>query len=164
MLGVCGQYNRIFSRRIYMKIEFGSQRREMLLFLTTNMAAVTSRANQQYSSHLFIKKRLFEVHWVHICWLKLIKNDRRPEWRRWLKMGAVHKVKFLSQLAKRLKHNKSTSLKEFDRRVFVCAYCADWLDVTLFSRVKNIVHSSNWLKLVCVWNNIITTRLNILER
>ena len=31
-----------------MKIEFSSQRREMLLFLTTNMAAVTSRANQEY--------------------------------------------------------------------------------------------------------------------
>ena len=30
-----------------MKIEFSSQRREMLLFLTTNMAAVRSRANQQ---------------------------------------------------------------------------------------------------------------------
>ena len=29
-------------------MEFSSQRREMLLFLTTNMAAVTSRANQQY--------------------------------------------------------------------------------------------------------------------
>ena len=32
----------------------------MLLFLTANMAAVTSRANQQYSSHLFIKKGLFD--------------------------------------------------------------------------------------------------------
>ena len=31
-----------------MKIEFSSQGREVLLFLTTNMAAVTSRANQQY--------------------------------------------------------------------------------------------------------------------
>ena len=31
------QSNRIFSRRIYMKIEFSSQRREILLFLTTNM-------------------------------------------------------------------------------------------------------------------------------
>ena len=31
-----GQYNRIFSQRIYMKIEFGSRRREMLLFLATN--------------------------------------------------------------------------------------------------------------------------------
>ena len=30
-----------------MKIEFSSQRREMLLFLTTNLAPVTSRANQQ---------------------------------------------------------------------------------------------------------------------
>ena len=45
-----------------MKIEFISQRREMLLFFTTNIAAVTSRANQQYSSHLFIQKGLFEVH------------------------------------------------------------------------------------------------------
>ena len=36
-----------FSQRIDVKIEFSSQRREMLLFLTTNMAAVTSRANQQ---------------------------------------------------------------------------------------------------------------------
>ena len=40
------QYN--FSRIINMKIEFGSQRRQMLLFLTTNMAAVTSSADQQY--------------------------------------------------------------------------------------------------------------------
>ena len=30
-----------------MKMEFSSQRREMLLFLTTNMADVTSHANQQ---------------------------------------------------------------------------------------------------------------------
>ena len=40
-----------FSRRIYMKItkiEFSSQRKEILLFLTTNMAAMTSRSNQQY--------------------------------------------------------------------------------------------------------------------
>ena len=33
-----GQFNRIFSRRIFMKMEFRSQRRK-----TTNMAAVTSR-------------------------------------------------------------------------------------------------------------------------
>ena len=44
---VVGQYNRNFTRKIYMKIDFSSQRREMLLFLTTNMAAVTSRANEQ---------------------------------------------------------------------------------------------------------------------
>ena len=41
-----------FSGRIYMKIVFSSQGREMLLFLTTNMAAVTSRANQQLSENL----------------------------------------------------------------------------------------------------------------
>ena len=35
-----------FSRTIYMKIEVSSQRREMLFFLTTNIAAVKSRANQ----------------------------------------------------------------------------------------------------------------------
>ena len=45
---VGGRYN-----RIYMKIEFGSQRREMLLFLTSNMAAVTSRTNQQYITWAF---------------------------------------------------------------------------------------------------------------
>ena len=38
---VGGRYNRIFSRAIYMKIELSFQRREMVLFLTTNMAAVT---------------------------------------------------------------------------------------------------------------------------
>ena len=43
-----GRHNRIFSRRIYMKIEFSSQRREILLFLTTNMATVMSRPNQQF--------------------------------------------------------------------------------------------------------------------
>ena len=45
---VRSQNNRIFSGRIYMKIEFSSQRREMLLFLTTNIATVTSRAKQQF--------------------------------------------------------------------------------------------------------------------
>ena len=44
---VGGQNKRLFPRRIYMNIEFSSQRREMILFLTTNMAAVTSRANHQ---------------------------------------------------------------------------------------------------------------------
>ena len=33
---VGGQYNRIFSHRIYMKIEFSSRRRVMLLLLATN--------------------------------------------------------------------------------------------------------------------------------
>ena len=45
---VGGQYNILFSRRIYMKIGFSSQMREMPKY-TTKMAAVTSRANQQYS-------------------------------------------------------------------------------------------------------------------
>ena len=50
---VGGQRTGMFSRRIEMKIEFSSQRRGMLLFLSTNIAAMTSRANQQYgSSHL----------------------------------------------------------------------------------------------------------------
>lgn len=47
---VGGQYNTILFRRNCMKIEFSSQRRETVLFLTTNMAAVTSRANQQYNT------------------------------------------------------------------------------------------------------------------
>ena len=40
MLGV--KTIEFFSRRIYMKIDFSSQKREMLFFLTTNMAAVMS--------------------------------------------------------------------------------------------------------------------------
>ena len=47
---VGGHYNIIFSRRIYIKIEFCSQKRKMLLFLTPNMVALTSRANQQYQA------------------------------------------------------------------------------------------------------------------
>ena len=46
----------IFFRRIYMKMEFISQRREMLLFLTTNIATVTSRANRQYDMYLVIRQ------------------------------------------------------------------------------------------------------------
>ena len=40
-----------------MKIEFSSQRREMLLFLTANIAAVTSHANQQL------------IHWLIDGWI-----------------------------------------------------------------------------------------------
>ena len=36
-----------------MKLEFSSQRREILLFLTTNMAAVMSGANQQWTLSQF---------------------------------------------------------------------------------------------------------------
>ena len=37
-----------FCRRIYLKIEFSSHRREIHLFLTISMAAVTSCANLQF--------------------------------------------------------------------------------------------------------------------
>ena len=43
----------LFSRRILMKIEVTSHRREMVLFFITNMAAVTSPANQKYKGSLF---------------------------------------------------------------------------------------------------------------
>ena len=45
-------------QKIYMKIEFSSQRKEMFLFLTTNMATLTSCANQQdtISDFLFFIK------------------------------------------------------------------------------------------------------------
>ena len=52
MLGVSKK--ELFSRRIYRKVEISSQRGEMLLFLTTKMAAVTSPANQKYNGSLFI--------------------------------------------------------------------------------------------------------------
>ena len=48
-----GQYNRIFSRRIYMKMEFSFQRREMLSFLTSNSCRLEKLIN--------IKVILFEI-------------------------------------------------------------------------------------------------------
>ena len=39
---------RIFSRRSYMKMEFSSQRRDMLLFLTTNTGAVAHVQTSNY--------------------------------------------------------------------------------------------------------------------
>ena len=45
---VGGQNNTFFVHIIYMKMEFISQRSEKLLFLTSNMAAVKSAANQQF--------------------------------------------------------------------------------------------------------------------
>ena len=48
MLVVCWwSIQQIFFRRIYMKIEFSSQRREMLFVLDHQHTTVTSRANQQ---------------------------------------------------------------------------------------------------------------------
>ena len=44
-----------FFCKICIKIEFISQRRETLLFLTTNMAAVTSLANQQLALYVFFR-------------------------------------------------------------------------------------------------------------
>ena len=38
-----------------MKIEFSSQRREMLLFLATSMATLTSRANQQCNGSFLLQ-------------------------------------------------------------------------------------------------------------
>ena len=38
---------------IYMKMEFSSKRREMLWFFNTNMAAMTSRVNQQYITNWY---------------------------------------------------------------------------------------------------------------
>lgn len=38
----------LFLKEFTYEMEFSSHRREMLLFLIANMAAVTSRANQQY--------------------------------------------------------------------------------------------------------------------
>ena len=39
----------LFLDKFYLKMDLSSQKREMLLFLATNMADVTSRAIQQYS-------------------------------------------------------------------------------------------------------------------
>ena len=59
MLGVSKK--ELFSRRIYRKVEVTSQRGEMLLFLTTKIAAVTSPANQKYKVHFssYLKTKAF---------------------------------------------------------------------------------------------------------
>ena len=54
---VGSQYNRIFSRTIYMKIKFGSQRRETILFLTTNMAG------RDVTSKPAIKRNIYVSTW-----------------------------------------------------------------------------------------------------
>ena len=59
----------LFSRRIYKKIEVTSQRREMLLFLTTKMAAVTSPANQKYKGSLFIINSAEQKSSLIVFWL-----------------------------------------------------------------------------------------------
>ena len=52
------------------QIEFSSQRIEMLLFLTTDMAAVTSRANQQFlHSKLAMTVRIDHITSDTRCWL-----------------------------------------------------------------------------------------------
>ena len=72
-----------FSRRIYMKIEFSSQRREMLLFLITNMAAVTSRANQQLTHWLIDWWMDLSIDWLNdwlIDWLTDWLIDWLTDW------------------------------------------------------------------------------------
>ena len=46
----CWSIQQIFFRRVYMKIEFSSQRREMLFVLDHQHTTVTSRANQQLAT------------------------------------------------------------------------------------------------------------------
>ena len=90
---VGGQNKRNFSRRICMKIEFCSQRREMLLFLTTNMATVTSRANQQfpyYSHSIFLSSYVphFEQrHFSHnqATFSQWVGNKHTWTWRNFQK-------------------------------------------------------------------------------
>ena len=48
---VGGQNKRKFVHVVCIKIEVNSQRRKILLFLSTNMAAMTSRANHQLSDN-----------------------------------------------------------------------------------------------------------------
>ena len=79
MLG--DQYNRIFPRRICMKMGFSSRRREMLLFLTSNMAAVTSRANQlselwQMIIYIVIVSLISKVFCSVFCSCPCLKDTR----------------------------------------------------------------------------------------
>ena len=68
-----------------MKMEFTSQRIEMRLFLTTTMAAMTSRANQQYPAALrvivwpflaFLRQALYLSQVIVTVPLSLLKSER----------------------------------------------------------------------------------------
>ena len=69
-----------------MKMEFRSQRREMRLFLVTTMAAMTSRANQQYPAVLriivwqcfafFLRQSLCLSQVIVTVPLSLLKSER----------------------------------------------------------------------------------------
>jgi len=54
-------------RRIYLKMEFISRRREMLLFLTTEMVAMTSHTNQQFPTAETFGAKIVEIVWLDKC-------------------------------------------------------------------------------------------------
>ena len=61
-----------------MKVVFSSQRRETLLFLITDMAVVTSSANQQYFSNLnFILLLHSSAKREKVCSLHIVNQRDR---------------------------------------------------------------------------------------
>ena len=66
-----------------MKIEFSCQRREMLLFLTTNMTALTSRANQHATSteiHNLQPVVLLRIHHKRAVGIPGVPSSDRGNW------------------------------------------------------------------------------------
>ena len=65
------------SRRFYIKIEVTSQRREMLLFLTTNMAAVRSPTTKSIRVHFssYLKTKAFVCSQVFIKMTRVTQQN-----------------------------------------------------------------------------------------
>ena len=75
---VGGQYNTIFSRRIYMNIGFSSQRREMLLFLTLT--------HHQHGRHDVTQKPAMKplVHFFEMIWIRNSDPRSLGSWFIWV--------------------------------------------------------------------------------
>ena len=54
-------------RRIYLKMEFSSRQRKMLLFLTTEMFAMTSHTNQQFLTPETFGATIAGMVWLDKC-------------------------------------------------------------------------------------------------
>ena len=141
---VGGQYNRTFSRIIYMKIKFSSQRREMLLFLTTNMAAVTSRANQQYMV-LQYPTCCITIQRKQHSWQGCLKRSFKKHWSEkhlWRKLYAFANSPFqtLMNTSSQMLATSHAPLWCKTRPLNSCEYKINWRAIILAS-------NTNFLKL-----------------
>ena len=105
-----GQYNRIFSWRICMKMAFSSQRREMLLFLITNMANMDISITYHFLADLHITK-----HAIHT-----VLNQYRTS------KGILRNRFSVSKISKIEWNTRDDWSRFLDVHVFNAYFISDW--------------------------------------